>query len=112
MLTPAETDSGWRRVPAVKLTMTPLGGTFEKLAAMLAHVVSWATACWILGLVAVVGVYPPALRVAAAHHFGGHPAERACGDQCPGAKSPGTGKRREAGTGGGDRDGGQPQRRT
>lgn len=40
----------------MKLSITPLGGAFEKVATVLAHVVSWATACWILGLVAVVGV--------------------------------------------------------
>jgi hypothetical protein len=39
----------------VKLSIPP-GGTFDKVATVLAHVVSWAAACWILGLVAVVGV--------------------------------------------------------
>jgi hypothetical protein len=40
----------------VNVTTSPLGGTFEKVIAVLAHAVSWAAAWWILGLVAIVGV--------------------------------------------------------
>jgi hypothetical protein len=39
----------------VKLTF-PLGGLSGKVAIVLAHMVSWAAACWILGLVAIAGV--------------------------------------------------------
>ena len=44
------------RVHDVNVTTSPFGGPFEKLAAVAAHIASWAAAWWILGLVALVGV--------------------------------------------------------
>jgi hypothetical protein len=39
----------------MKLIRSPLGGTLGGAAGVLAHTVSWAAGCWILGLVALAG---------------------------------------------------------